>query len=117
MGRKRIRTGALALTLSTAVVAGPAAIAAVGAPGRADVVVATAETGKRAFFADLVRLHDGRLLAAYREGAQHTGQDGRILGVQSDDGGHIWSTPRVIMDSPLDDRARRSSRRPTGRSW
>lgn len=100
------------LAAGAAIVAGGAltttharrAHAAVGDPGRADVVVAKAADGKRAFFADIVRLRSGRLLAVYREGVAHTGQDGRIMLTESADLGLTWSTPRMVVDSPLDDR-------------
>src|SRR5262245_63455277 len=59
------------------------------------VIVANAENGKRAFFGDMIKLHDGRLLVAYRESVAHINQDGRIMVVQSTDDGHTWSTPRL----------------------
>jgi hypothetical protein len=68
------------------------------------VVVATAEGGKRAFFGDMVRLHDGRLLVAYRESVAHINQDGRIMVVHSGDNGRTWSTPQLAIDTAIDDR-------------
>jgi hypothetical protein len=68
------------------------------------IVVARAEPGRVAHFPDVVRLPDGRLLAAYREGTGHTSPDGRISLVDSSDGGHTWGTPRVVVDGPYDDR-------------
>ncbi|MEV4537699.1 sialidase family protein [Asanoa sp. NPDC049518] len=68
------------------------------------VIVAPAESGKRAFFGDMIKLKDGRLLVAYRESVAHIDQDGRIMVVQSRDQGHTWSTPRVAIDTPIDDR-------------
>lgn len=68
------------------------------------VVVATAESGKRAFFGDIIKLHNGRLLAAYRESVAHINQDGRIMVVESRDQGRTWSTPRVAIDTTIDDR-------------
>lgn len=69
-----------------------------------DTVVAVAGSGKNAYFPDLVRLRDGTLFAAYREGVGHVGMDGRLLSVTSADGGRTWSAPRVLLDTPYDDR-------------
>ena len=66
--------------------------------------MARAEAGLLAHFPDVVRLGDGRLLAAYREGADHVRSDGRICVVESADGGHTWGSPRVAVDGPFDDR-------------
>lgn len=68
------------------------------------VIVASAPAGKRAYFADVVRLHDGRLLVAYRESVAHINQDGRIMVAKSSDDGHTWSEPRVAVDTVIDDR-------------
>ena len=68
------------------------------------VIVATAPAGKQAFFADVVRLHDGRLLVAYRESVAHINQDGRIMVAESSDDGHTWSEPHVAVDTVTDDR-------------
>jgi Neuraminidase (sialidase) len=68
------------------------------------ITVARAEPGLRLYFPDLVRLADGRLLAAYREGADHMSQVGRIMVVESADGGQTWSPPRTAVDGPFDDR-------------
>lgn len=68
------------------------------------VIVASAPAGKRAYFADVVRLHDGRLLVAYRESVAHISQDGRIMVAESGDNGHTWSAPRVAVDTVIDDR-------------
>jgi hypothetical protein len=72
--------------------------------GTATVTVARARTGLLAHFPDVVRLPDGRLLAAYREGAGHVSHEGRICAVDSADGGRTWSAPRVAVDGPCDDR-------------
>lgn len=68
------------------------------------VVVAEAEDGKRAFFGDMIKLHDGRLLVAYRESTAHISQDGRIMVVHSTDDGRTWSSPALAVDTPIDDR-------------
>jgi predicted neuraminidase len=68
------------------------------------ITVARAEPGRLAHFPDIVRLADGRLLAAYREGVDHVSPDGRICVVESADGGHTWGQPWVAVDGPYDDR-------------
>ncbi len=68
------------------------------------VTVARADTGRVAHFPDIVRLADGRLLATYREGADHLSPDGRIAVVDSADGGRTWGTPRIAVDGEFDDR-------------
>jgi hypothetical protein len=99
-----------AVVAATALTATPANAhaavpAATGAGTPTDpVVVATAEPGKRAFFGDIIKLHNGRLLAAYRESVAHINQDGRIMVVESRDRGRTWSTPRLAIDTAIDDR-------------
>ncbi|NMO56901.1 exo-alpha-sialidase [Actinoplanes sp. TBRC 11911] len=69
--------------------------------------VAEAGQGLQAHFPDVVHLSDakdGRLLAAFRESAGHVRADGRILVVESGDGGETWDEPRVAVDGPWDDR-------------
>ncbi len=68
------------------------------------ITVARAEPGRLAHFPDIVKLTDGRLLATYREGEGHVRSDGRILVVESADGGETWAQPRVAVDGPWDDR-------------
>lgn len=103
----------LSVVLAAAVIALTAPANAIAGPSSPDippgtptdpVIVATAENGKRAFFGDMIKLHDGRLLVAYRESVAHINQDGRIMVVQSTDQGHTWSTPRLAIDTPIDDR-------------
>jgi hypothetical protein len=104
----------LALTVTVTSIAATATGAAASSGGHppADgpgtptnpVVVASAEAGKRAFFGDMIKLHNGRLLVAYRESVAHINQDGRIMVVESADRGRTWSTPRVAIDTPIDDR-------------
>jgi BNR repeat protein len=92
------------LALLLVIAAATPARASVSDPTHADVVVASAPPGGGARFPDIVKLANGRLLAVYRDGAAHTGMDGRILLVESRDSGRTWSTPRVAVDSPYDDR-------------
>jgi hypothetical protein len=109
--RRLLRRVSLALVAPIAVLATTSTAAAAAAappspPGTPTdpVIVAPAESGKRAFFGDMIKLRDGRLLVAYRESVAHINQDGRIMVVQSADEGHTWSTPRVAIDTPIDDR-------------
>lgn len=104
---------ATAILTATALLPTPAA-AAVGDPGRADVVVATAPDGQDAFFPDMAKLPSGRLIAAYRAGAAHTGQDGRIFLTSSQNGGLTWSAAALAVDTPVDDRDPKLSVRPDG---
>lgn len=87
----------------SAVSADPA-VADVTNPYRADVVVAQAADGQRAYFPGLAETADGGLIAAYREGDGHIGQDGRILVTTSADAGRSWSEPAVAVDSEYDER-------------
>ncbi|MEU8821126.1 sialidase family protein [Actinoplanes sp. NPDC048796] len=68
------------------------------------ITVARAEPGLLPHFPDVVRLADGRLLAAWRESTGHVKADGRIRLAESDDNGKTWSAPRTAVDGPFDDR-------------
>jgi hypothetical protein len=105
----------LSVALAIAIIALAAPASAIAGPRSPDtspgtgtptdpVIVANAENGKRAFFGDMIKLHDGRLLVAYRESVAHINQDGRIMVVQSTDQGLTWSTPRLVIDTSIDDR-------------
>ncbi|MEU8309334.1 sialidase family protein [Actinomadura sp. NPDC048955] len=74
------------------------------APDRPDVIVAQAAPGKKLHFPNMERLDDGSLVAVAREGAGHTGQDGRLVILDSRDGGRTWTRPEAVHDSPYDDR-------------
>ena len=84
--------------------AGLAASPAAAEDARSTVVVARADPGRKAFFADMIRLIDGHLLVAYRDASDHLGQDGRLLVVDSHDDGRTWGEPRVVVDTITDDR-------------
>ncbi|MBF9129652.1 exo-alpha-sialidase [Plantactinospora sp. S1510] len=104
-----LRRATAALATSTlALAAAPAAATAAEPPPTGTptnpVIVAAAESGKRAFFGDMIKLRDGRLLVAYRESVAHINQDGRIMVVQSRDQGRTWTAPLVAIDTPIDDR-------------
>ncbi len=68
------------------------------------ITVARAETGLLAHFPDVVLVAGERLLATYREGAEHVRSDGRIRVVESTDGGQTWGEPWTAVDGPHDDR-------------
>ena len=68
------------------------------------ITVARAEPGRLAHFPDGVRLADGRLLVTYREGAGHVRSEGRLMLVESADGGRTWGPPWVAVDGRYDDR-------------
>lgn len=95
---------AVAAATTTVLVAPGLAAASTSNPYQPDVVVARAAEGTRAYFPGLTKLADGKLIAAYREGAGHIGQDGRILVTESTDSGRTWSTPRLAVESPYDER-------------
>ncbi|MFF5257809.1 sialidase family protein [Actinomadura viridis] len=101
----------ITVTLSTVLALGLASTPAyatapsgTAAPDRPDVVLAQAAPGKKLHFPNAERLSDGSIVAVAREGAGHTGQDGRLLMLRSRDGGLTWSSPQVVLDTPYDDR-------------
>jgi hypothetical protein len=68
------------------------------------ITVAHAAPGLLAHFPDIVKLSDGRLLAAFRESKGHIKADGCIRLVESSDGGETWSEPWIAVDGEWDDR-------------
>lgn len=53
----------------------------------------------------LTRLRPGRLVLVYSGGREtHICPFGRVEMMQSDDEGHTWTFPRVLLDSAIDDR-------------
>ncbi|MGO9257912.1 MAG: sialidase family protein [Bryobacteraceae bacterium] len=56
-------------------------------------------------WATLAARSNGELLVAYSGGREsHVCPFGRVELIRSRDGGHGWSWPQVLMDSPIDDR-------------
>lgn len=55
-------------------------------------------------FPGAVRLHDGTLLVAFREGSGHVSPDGAILITRSTDNGRTWTKPDTLADTIFDDR-------------
>jgi hypothetical protein len=60
--------------------------------------------GGQGYFPVALRLNDGRIAIVLRGGAGHLGIKGRLDVVFSDDEGTTWTPPRVVVDTPLDDR-------------
>ena len=56
-------------------------------------------------WATLAARRDGELLVAYSGGREsHVCPFGRVELIRSRDGGHTWSWPEVLLNSPIDDR-------------
>ncbi|MGN6561290.1 MAG: sialidase family protein, partial [Thermomicrobiales bacterium] len=91
---------ALVLCVAPAVTAGSSAAID---PTRPAVVVA-ARGERNTYFPTIARLRDGVLVVVYYDSPAHTSQSGRIALVRSTDDGRTWSAPRVVLDTPLDDR-------------
>ncbi|MGO1740006.1 MAG: sialidase family protein [Actinomycetaceae bacterium] len=76
---------------------------------RPDVVIAEGDGDERPFFPEVARLDDGRLVTVYYWANEHSpgspgGEPGQIRWTESVDGGRTWSEPRVVIDTPEDDR-------------
>lgn len=56
------------------------------------------------YFPVVCKLRDGSIAAVVRGGGAHVDVRGRLDLVVSNDGGRTWSNPRVVVDSPDDDR-------------
>lgn len=69
-----------------------------------EVLVTPRTPERNTYFPSVVKLSDSRLLVAYYDSPEHVSPLGRISMVQSRDGARTWSTPRVIVDTPFDDR-------------
>lgn len=82
-----------------------AASAAVPNPAEPDVIVAEKTgDGYNTYFPAMEQLANGKLVVVYYSATAHQGTDGRIVMVESTDEGQTWSQPRIIMDTPQDDR-------------
>jgi hypothetical protein len=77
-------------------------------PSKADVagpsVHCTPVATGQGYFPVACRLQDGRIAVVMRGGGPHISIKGRLDIVFSSDEGKTWSTPTVVVDSPLDDR-------------
>ncbi len=71
---------------------------------RAEILVTPRTPSRNTYFPSVVKLGDGRLFVAYYDSPEHVSPLGRISMVQSRDDGRTWSPPRVVVDTPLDDR-------------
>ena len=71
---------------------------------RPEILVTPRTPSRNVYFPSVAKLRDGRLLVAYYDSPDHVSPLGRISMVQSRDEGLTWSAPRVIVDTPLDDR-------------
>ena len=71
---------------------------------RPDVLVTPKTAERNTYFPSIAKTKDGRLLVAYYDSPEHVSKQGRISMVESRDNGKTWSQPRVILDTPLDDR-------------
>ncbi|MBI3399996.1 MAG: exo-alpha-sialidase [Acidobacteria bacterium] len=69
-----------------------------------DVVVAARTAERSTFFPTVARLKNGHLVTVYYDSPDHISPLGRIAMVRSTDDGRHWSTPRVAIDTPNDDR-------------
>lgn len=59
---------------------------------------------RNTFFPTVEKLSSGELVVTYYDSPEHVSQSGRLALVRSTDGGRSWSRPRVIVDTPFDDR-------------
>lgn len=73
-------------------------------PDEPDVIVAGPAGDQKAWFPDITRLDDGRLVTIFYQATRHSRDDGRYMWTESTDGGRTWSEPRVVIDTPQDDR-------------
>lgn len=78
---------------------------------RPQVIVSGAAAGGYAAFPDVCRMQNGTLVCVFYSGYGHVSHPkegwewgGRIMATRSTDEGRTWSTPKVIMDTPHDDR-------------
>ena len=69
-----------------------------------EMLVMSRTPERNVYFPSLVRIGKAELLVAYYDSPEHVSPLGRISMVRSLDSGRTWSPPRVIVDTPLDDR-------------
>ncbi len=107
----------LSLTVSRELQASDASESSMGV-----TICSDAGAGGYEAFPDVVRLTDGRLFCAFYAGYSHVAfpcdqlpKGGRIVGCYSEDEGATWSTPRTVVDTPLDDRDPSLLQSPDGR--
>ncbi len=55
-------------------------------------------------FPSICKLNSGELVCVFYSGTGHMSPDGKIVMVKSSDEGKTWSQPRIIADTPIDDR-------------
>ena len=60
--------------------------------------------GEYCAWPDIARTADGDLIVLYCKSEEHLGPDGAILLSRSTDNGETWQPPRVVFDTPIDDR-------------
>jgi hypothetical protein len=103
-------TAALHLFLSSTPGAPPAR-AAEPPPASYRVISRGGAAGTYQAFTDVCRLANGDLMCVFYAGYGHVSlpkdgfpRGGRICEVRSNDEGRNWSAPRILFDSPLDDR-------------
>lgn len=99
----RITASAATLVLAASFAQAPAQ-AGPQSPDIPDVIVAGPDGDQKAWFPDVVKLQDGRLVTVFYQATQHSRDDGRYMWTESTDDGKTWSTPRVLIDTPEDDR-------------
>jgi len=101
---RRQLLGGLGTAGAWAVLGGRAAGAEAGARVR-EVTVISQEPKLYHGWPTLARCRSGRLLLTYSGGREaHVCPFGRVELMQSDDDGRTWTRPRVLSDSPIDDR-------------
>ena len=71
---------------------------------RSEILVTPRTPSRNVYFPSVVKLRDGRLLVVYYDSPEHVSPLGRISMVESRDEGRTWSPPRVVLDTPFDDR-------------
>jgi len=71
---------------------------------RAIPVERTLAVSGQGYFPVALRLRDGRIAVVLRGGGPHLSIAGRLDMIFSSDEGKTWTSPTVVVDSPLDDR-------------